>query len=226
MKKILLSLVAIVLFTMNMSAQKEFAGIVKSKVYVEDENIDPSIRAQYPIALELKVLNNKTRTDMNQQGAGMTQIQDGENNKNYFVVDLTAFNMAVYYTELPTSNEKAKFDYQYDKNDRKTVAGFDCYKVTCTVTDLETDEMQDIIFYISDDFLPNFKSMTYIGLTGFPLYTKMEIKTEDFQYFQIEEVETIEASKKIKVTNFLLPSNAVEMTDEVKAMLGMKNGGE
>ena len=224
MKKILLSLVVIVLFTMNMNAQKQFAGIIKSKTDVEGENIDATIKAQFPVTSEMKVLNDKTRTDANYGGVGVTQITDMGNNKNYVIIDFSAMSMGIYYREVPTTNEKQSINYQYNRDDKKNILGFECYKVICTVTDLETDETQDIIMYISDDFLPDFKSSQFDGLKGFPLSSKVKVKTSDSEYFMVNEVIEIKASKKIKPVNFLLPSAAVpfsEMPAEIKAAFGL-----
>jgi len=224
MKKILLSLVVIVLFTMNMNAQKQFTGIIKSKTDVEGENIDASIKAQFPVTSEMKMLNDKTRTDANYGGIGVTQITDMGNNKHYVIYDFSVAAMGIYYREMSATNEKISFNYQYDRDNKKKILGFECYKVICTITDLETDETQDIIMYISDDFLPDFKSMQFDGLKGFPLSTKVKVNTNDSEYFVVEEVIEITASKKIKPVNFLLPSAAVpfsEMPAEIKAMFGM-----
>jgi hypothetical protein len=228
MRKLLL-LVATVLFTLNISAQKQFAGILKLKMDLEGESIDASMKAQYPITSEMKVLNNKTRTDMGSGGFVFTIITDGDNNKNYQILDLSASSMGIYYGESPATNDKQKFDFQYDKNDKKTIAGLECYKVTCTVTDLETDEMQEVIMYISDDFLPDFKSTEFTGFKGFPLYTRIKGETDGSPYFQTTEVIEIKENKKIKPITFLLPSGAVpfdQMPAEVKAMFRMGNDDE
>ena len=222
MKKILLPLVAIVLFAMNISAQKQFTGIVKSQVRIEGENIDASIKSQFPMMQETKVLDSKTRMDINQGGIGITIITDTEKGKIYQIFDFSVAAMGVYYLEKNIAHEKTNFDYKYDKNDKKTVAGIECYKVTCTVTDLETDETEEIIMYISDSFLPDYKDPQFDGLKGFPLYTKMKKKILDSDCFMITEITEIKADKKIKPVNFLLPSNAVpadQAPDEIKAML-------
>ena len=226
MKKILLSLAAVVLFTLNTSAQKQFSGIIKSKTDVEGDNIDASIKAQFPVVTEMKVLNDKSRTDINYGGILVSMITDGETNKNYMVMDLSSVGMGIYYRETPTTNDKQKLDFQYDKNDKKTIAGFECYKVTCIVTDLETDETQEVIMYISDNFLPDFKSMQFSGFKGFSLYTKMKVKGADTEYFQTTEVTEIKENKKIKPITFLLPSGAVpfdQMPAEMKAAFGMSD---
>ena len=223
MRKILLPLAAIVLFTMNISAQKQFTGIIKIKTDIVGENLDASVKAEYPVTSEMKVLNNKYRRDINSGGLGITFIGDGDNNKNYLILDITAMAMGIYYREIP-SNEKIKYDFKHDKGDTKTILGFACYKVTCTTTNLETDETSEIIIYISDDFLPDFQSMNYPGLKGFPLYTTTKGENDGAEYTAIEEVIEIKADKKVKPANFLLPAAAVsfdQMPDEVKAMLGM-----
>ena len=224
MKNLLLSLAAIVLFTMSMSAQKQFTGIIKSKMDVEGENIDAAMKAVFPMEIEMKVLNNKGRTDMNQGGIGITTIVDGDNNKMYQIYDLTIGGMGIYYMEMPTKNDKQKIDYQYDKNDKKTILGYECYKATCIVTNLETDETQEIVMYISDDFLPDFKQMEYGEFKGFPLYTKMKMPGDDHDFFLTTEVIEIKADKKIKPVNFLLPAGAKSFDEapaKLKAMFGM-----
>jgi len=227
MKNLLLSLAAIVLFTMSMNAQKQFAGIIKTKISLDGEGIDVSVKAQYPITTELKVLDNKTRIDINMGGAGMTIIADGDNHKNYQIFDFSIAGKGIYYMELPAANQDTKnYDFQYYKEDKKTIAGFVCYKVICTITDLETDETEELIMYVSDDFLPDFASTDYPGFKGFSLYTEMKGEMNGSEYSLITEVIEVKADKKVKPVNFLLPAAAVPMAQapaEIKTMLGMGN---
>ncbi len=228
MKKILLPIIAFVFLSLNVNAQKQFAGIIKSKISFEGEDLDPDLKGQV-IEKETKVLDNKSRTDISAQGVGQTKIVDGDKNMVYFILDISSMAMGVYYKEdtIPTKSDLVQFDYEYDKNDKRTIAGVECYRVTCTTTNLEDDETQTITLYISDDFLPEYKSPEYIGLKGYPLYTKIYVESQS--YYVVDEATEIIPSKKIKPVTFLLPSGAVsfkEMPADIKSALGIEDEEE
>ena len=106
-----------------------------------------------------------------------------------------------------------KYDYVYDKNDTKTIAGYLCYKVTCTITNLEDDETMDIVLYISDDFIPNYTSPEFEGLKGYPFYIKQGIDNESGKYDIVVNVTEVTPSKKIKNVHFLLPEKALPISE-------------
>ena len=124
--------------------------------------------------------------------------------------------------------EKFKlFDFQYEYLDETMeIAGYKAQKVILTVIDLETDEEESLILYvskeISSDDLLNFAQ--YPGLKGFPLRTETELGEEYPGAKLIVEAKEIQKSSKIKAYEFLLPSDAQnlkESSPEIKRMFGM-----
>jgi hypothetical protein len=198
------------------------------KIDVEGTD-DGNIKAMYPMNVEMSVLGNKTKTFMNHQGLGVTQIQDGDKKTSTTVLDMTAIGYGIYYrTDTVKKSATTKVECTPDKKDTKNIAGFLCYKQTCVTTDLETDETTTMVCYMSDDFMPNFKSADDSPITGFPLYSLLPVKNKqlDKTYTTVMEVTEVVPSKKVKAVDFLLPEKAVpfsEMPDELKAMMGAGN---
>ncbi|MDR3048033.1 MAG: hypothetical protein LBU51_10590 [Bacteroidales bacterium] len=221
MKKTCL-LLLLSIFLLSSYAQKPFAGIIKSKTYVENTT-DANILSQFPINAETTVLNNKVKSEMVMQGLGITTISDGDKMLNTIILDMTAFGMGSYYKTTPVDFSKTKVDFTMVKEDTKVIAGYTCYKVVAAITNLETDDVTTANLYISDDFMPTFISTQYFGLKGYPLYTSSDMDTGGVTYTVINEITEIKANKKIKDVDFLLPASALsfdEAPDEVKAMLG------
>lgn len=224
MKKITLLLISILMVaSIGVQAQKTFAGTMKSKNRIEGTT-DPNLIAKYEKEQEKTVFGNKSKTVVSQSGIGFIIILDGDKNTATTVVDVASVGFGKYYRTDTMNHELSQFDYTTDKNDTKTIAGYKCYKVVCTITDLETDETKDITLYVTDDLVSNYKAVQYPGLTAFPLYTAINIEDDGKTLTVVEEVVEIKPSKKIKNLDFLLPDGVVPFTeapDQLKQLFGM-----
>jgi hypothetical protein len=190
--------------SVNLSAQKPFAGIIKTETRAEGTD-DVNITANYPQELTMTVMGNMAMLKMDP----MTIIQNGEKNQLTVLLDFTVYGMGMYHKSKTMSLSKTKeYKYVTDKTDTKTILGYNCYKITGTEINLEDDEETTTIYYVSDDFLPGFKHVGEPGLIGFPLLTITEVKNITSSYSIVQEVKEIKADKKIKDTTFMLPSTA------------------
>lgn len=117
----------------------------------------------------------------------------------------------------------------YNKTGEKmTIAGYECEKVIVTATDLETDEVDNVVLYVSTAINAgdaiNFQQ--YPGLVGYPMRTEVKTNIDGTQVTVVVEATEVIANKKIKVVDFMLPSDAqdIKTNPELMKMLGM--GGD
>jgi len=230
-KRILLVMfVAILCGVTTLSAQKPFAGRIQYETSIEGTD-DPNISAQLAgITTEYLVMGNCTKKVQAQNGAGTIQIMNGDYNVVYVVVDVSAYNMGKYFIEtkgdeLKEKFETVKFEYDYTQ-ETKEIAGYTCYKVNTTITDLETDEEETMVYWVTKDLNvgDNINFATAPGLKGFPMRTETKIENDDKTYTYIETATLVKPDKKIKATEFYRPSDATpwdEMPADVKAALGI-----
>lgn len=224
MKKTVLLFSLLIAFSFALSAQKPFAGNIKSKTTVEGTT-DANILSQNQRESEVTMLGSKVKTDMAESGIGITVIADGDDMTNTVIFDLSVMGYGIYYKVAPVETNLVKFDYTYDKEDIKTIAGYKCHKATCVMTNLETDEEETFILYVSEELTPDYRSTQFVGLKGYPFYTSIEVDHEGSSFRLIDEIYEVKANKKVKSVDFLLPDGSVSFDEapaELKAMFGME----
>ena len=236
MKKLTLIFVAVLTLGLtSVYAQKApatFTGTITSKTTCTGTT-DPNIIAQINGESTQMVCGNRTKVVQVQEGGlGIIQISNGDTKMAYVILDIPG--MGKYYIEtsgdsIAKGMEKIKTDYKYT-GEKKTVAGYECEKVVVTMVNLETDEESETTLYVSKDINPgseiNFAS--HPGLVGFPLITEQhrDINGEDVTI--TSEAISVTPSKKIKPTEFLLPTDAkdIHSNPELMKMLGMGGGDD
>lgn len=236
MRKITFTLLAIFALglTMSLSAQKPFAGTIKSKVSCEGTT-DANFLSQLPGESTEVVCGNRTKvTQIIQEGFGVISITNGDNKILYTIFDIAG--MGKYYIEINADSlaaEKTKHPTKDEivyTEETKTIAGYQCKKVNYISTDLETDEETTTILYVTTDICPggevNFA--TFPDVKGFPLRTERKIDYQGDEVTIITEAFEIVPSKKIKPVEFLLPTDALSIYDnpELMKMLGMGGGDD
>lgn len=237
MKKItsIVMFFALMLGAVTLSAQKPFAGIIQYETSVEGID-DPNVQAAMAgITTEYMVMGNNMKIVTQQSGVGSIQITNGDYNLLYTIVDISAYNMGKYYKETKADELKElfstkKYDYGYTKESRE-IAGYTCYKVKGTLTDLETDEEETIVYWVTNDLNvgENINFATAPGLKGFPLCTETHISNGDMDFTLIQTATSVKPDKKIKASNFFRPSDATpfdEMPADIKAQLGLGDDEE
>lgn len=222
----ILMVIALMICTLGAFAQKPFAGKITFEMSAEGTS-DPNIAAQLSEqTVEYTVMGNCSRMEAS-QGVDVITIANG-NNKTYTIV-LGIPGYGKYYiqqTEEDIQKKLAtkKFDYNYT-DETKTISGYNCKKVVVTVTDLETDEEDSETLWVTTELGlgDDINFFEYPGLKGYSLRAeaKQEINGENVTI--IQTATKIVPDKKVKATQFLLPSDAKsfdEAPDDLKQMLG------
>ena len=188
---------------------------------------DPNIAAQLADqTMEYTVMGNNYRMDMS-VGIDVSIISNGNTKTVTTLFAIPGYGK--YYRQLTEEDfQKAqsttKYDYKYT-DEAKTIAGYSCKKVVVTATDLETDEEMTSILWVTnelglgDDI--NFAQNP--GLKGYPLSTEVKSEINGEEVTIVTTATKVTPNKKVKPTNFLLPSDAKDFSeapDELKAMLG------
>ena len=228
MKKSIFLLAILSVFMIGtVSAQKPFSGTIVMKTEIVGLE-DPAEVAQTTPDITYTISGNLSKSVLLQESASITSIVNGDKKVSYTVIEVTG--LGKFYIEMTAAEFEEKFklfDFQYEYLDETMeIAGYKAQKVILTVIDLETDEEESLILYvskeISSDDLLNFAQ--YPGLKGFPLRTETELGEEYPGAKLIVEAKEIQKSSKIKAYEFLLPSDAQnlkESSPEIKRMFGM-----
>lgn len=230
MKKITLLLVAFLLLAASaLNAQKEFAGIIKSKMTVSGTT-DPNIINSIPDEIVQYALGNVSKVVQASPGINVTVITNGNTKTLYTVFDITGmgqYYMATTEADITKSLENIKQDLVYT-GEKETIAGYSCEKVLCKTVDLETDEENVTTLYVSKDFNsdPSINFASYPGLVGFVMKNTIERDIQGTQVTITTEVTEITPNKKVKPVDFALPSGAKEVKDENELMKILGVGGD
>lgn len=233
-KQISLWIAVIMLFgTLTMFAQKPFAGSIKFEYKAEGSN-DPNVAAQFAdVSQEVFVMGNNTKTVIDQMGAGIIQISNGDYKTSTTIIDIPG--LGKYYIELEAADiqkkfETVKIDYEYTE-ETQDIAGYKCKKVIEKITDLESDEESSLTLWVTSDLMTgdDINFSTYPGLKGYPLGLEMPQEINGEELTVIQKATAVTPSKKVKSSSFLRPSDAINLkdaSDDVKQMLGYSDDEE
>lgn len=222
----LLMVIAAMFLTVNMFAQKPFAGRILFETTAEGTT-NPAIAAELAEStMEYIVMGNNFRMNMN-QGIDLITIANG-NNKTYTVI-FGIPGYGNYYIQrtaedLQKKQSTIKTDYQYTEESRE-IAGYNCKKVIVKTTDLETDEEDSSVIWVTTELGlgDDINFYDHPGLKGYPLRTEVKTELDGEDVTLCITATKVTPDKKIKPTMFLLPSDAKsikEAPDELKQMLG------
>ena len=233
-KQITLWLAVIMLFgTITTFAQKPFAGTIVFETTASGTD-DPNIAAQLAeLSEEVTIMGNNTKTAVNQMGVGIIHITNGDYKLATTIINIPGYGK--YYIEqeeadINKSFEKVKQEFNYT-SETKEICGYTCKKVEVKTTDLESDEENTIVLWVTDGLMTgeqiNFSN--YPGLKGYPLSVEIgrEISGEDVTI--IQTAKSVTPNKKVKASSFLRPSDSTPIKDapaELKAMFGMSDEEE
>ncbi len=227
MKKTLLFLLSMV-FVCNFAlmAQKPFAGSIHFTTKIEGSD-DPNVQAQAGTEITKLYFENKTKTEIAQQGATITTISDGTEKSISVVLDIAGLGKYLIESDPKALAERfqtTEFKYDYTE-EYLTIAEVKAQKVNVIAVDLETDEETTMVCYVSKELCAtdayNFAEMP--GLVGMVLRTENTSPELGENVKIIMEATEVTAKKKVKLVEFLLPSDAVNIKDapaEIKQMLG------
>lgn len=225
-KSTIVILLAIIMSVPNLVlAQKKgkaFSGTIEYEL--KYEGIDPAQEAQMPKTILTIISGNKSKTVLDAGMYAMNTITDGDNETLLIYLDIMGQKMAYRQTkaEIDKAQEGAVKPIVKLIDETKQIAGYTAKKAEITVIDEETlEENVSIIWYTNEiEISPkaNFANQ-HDGIDGFPL----ETISKGNDVTQIMTATSVKKGK-VKATEFLLPSDAKELTlDEFKEMFG---GGE
>lgn len=228
----ILMVIAMMICTLGAFAQKPFAGKITFEMSAEGTS-DPNIAAELAEqSLEYTVMGNCSRMEVS-QGIDVITIANG-NNKTYTVI-LGIPGYGKYYIQqteedLQKKLATTKYDFKYTE-ETKTVTGYNCKKVIVTVTDLETDEEITETLWVTTELGlgDDINFYEYPGLKGYVLSSEATKELNGEKITIIQTATKIVPDKKVKATNFLLPSDAKsfdEAPDDLKQMLGGMGGDD
>jgi len=227
MKKLTFLLVAfLIVMTTTLTAQKPFAGSIKVKSQIVGTD-DPNVLANIPPDMETLVFGNKSKLIIKSEQANISVVVDGDTKKSYQIFDIPSIGVCYFETTETEIKSKQKFvDYKYQyTNEEKVILGYTCKKVKATITDLETDEEEFVIFYVTTEIsstdVLNFTQ--FPGLVGFPLRIESSMEETAPGAMLIMEAIEINKSDKLSESDFVLPANAknVMENDDLKKMFGI-----
>lgn len=232
MKKVFFVLAVVMMgFVSLVSAQKKpFAGTIKMHSHIEGTD-DPNILSQGESDYSIQLFGNYTKTVMSpQEGFGIITISNGDAKNVMTILDI--MGMGKYYIEVPAEKiqERLKnINFTYNNTGEKmTIAGYECEKIIVTETDLETDESESAVVYVSTEInnsdAINFQNMP--GLVGYPLRMESKQDIDGTEITVVMEATEVLPNKKIKLVDFMLPSDAqdIKTNPQLMKMLGM--GGD
>jgi len=213
-------------------AQKPFAGNITFEMTAEGCS-DPNVTAQLAEqTMEYIVMGNNYRMEMN-QGIDIIIIANGTNKTLTTVLGIPGYGK--YYIQqteedIQKKMSTTKIDYNYTE-ESKTIAGYNCKKVIMTATDLETDEEESVVLWVTSELgLGDDINFTdHPGLKGYPLSTETKTDINGETVTLVQTATKIVPNKKVKATQFLLPSDAKDFSEapeELKQMLGGAGGDE
>jgi GLPGLI family protein len=225
LKAILCVSVTLVMFTGQLSAQgaKSFKGsVVYTLTYTG--NIDAATLAQQPKMITVSILDHKQKMNMSLGPVSIDVISDGDKKESITLIDMMGQKKYYKTAQAEIESEMAEAgapEIKYS-DETKTVAGYTCKKAEYTTKDKEGETNVTVIYYTEDlgsealNYGTNFQ-----GLKGFPLeyvITQKDIVTT----FAATEVK----KGKVKDTDFMIPSDYIELTAEEKAQMKAAFKGE
>lgn len=222
----LFAIIALMIASVSAFAQKPFAGKITFELSAEGIT-DPNIAAELAEqTLEYTVMGNCCRMDMN-IGVDFSTILNG-NSKTYTII-MGIPGYGKYYIQQTAEDiqkemSNIKMDYDYT-GEEKTISGYKCQKVILHKTDLETDEEENIVLWVTKELGlgDDINFFQYPNLKGYPLSVEQSKEINGENVKVITTATKIVPDKKVKPTLFLLPSDAKpldEAPEELKQMLG------
>ena len=220
-----LMVIVMMIFSVSLMAQKPFAGTITFEMSAEgcsDPNITAELAEQ---SMEYTVMGSNYRMEMS-QGIDVITIANGTNKTYTVILGIPGYGKYYIQQDEAAVQKKlatTKFDYNYS-DEEKTISGYKCKKVVVTATDLETDEEETAVLWVTNELGlgDDINFFEHPGLKGYPLSTEVKTEMNGENVTLTTTATKIVPNKKVKSTMFLLPSDAKdikEAPDELKQML-------
>jgi len=200
---------------------------------VESSNPEAAAMLEMMKGTEYQVYyqDGKSLTNINMMGGmvGIKNVINKEGDMNMFF-DMMGNKMHVESTKIELEKMKAEnpnplsdLDIKYDKDDKKTIAGYECYKMMVTSKDPEAGEFS-LEGYVTEDIKINASVIQGVDLSefeGFPLEYKLNMGQA------ILGVTTVELKDEVPAGVFDIDSKGytkMTMDEFMSAMGGMGAG--
>lgn len=223
---------ACLFFTSMITAQDEM-HIQMEISSVESSNPEAAAMLEMMKGTEYAVYHKdgKSLTNINMMGGmvGIRNLIDKEGGMNMFF-DMMGNKMHVESTKLEQDKMKAEnpnpladLDIQYDKEDTKSIAGYECYKMVAKSKDPDAGDFS-LEAYVTEDIDINASIIQGVDLgefQGFPLEYKLDMGQA------VLGVTTIELKDEVPAGTFDIETNGykkMSMEEFMEAMGGMAGG--
>jgi len=227
MKKTLTAFVIVmsvcIISGINSFAQKKFKGIVNYTIAYSG-TIDPATAAQQPKLMILSIYENKQKMNIPMGPVNIDIITDGDAKTSTTLLDIMGekkyYKMSTEDINKQIAEEpEPKINYT---EETKTIAGYVCKKAEYIVT--KDDETSTSIIYYTEELGSD--ALNYGGqfnkLKGVPLEYVVTTPDGIITTFSATEVK----KGKVKDTDFLIPTDYVELTPEEKEQMMNQLKGE
>jgi GLPGLI family protein len=225
LKSLVILMVVVFAFTSTNQAQtpKPFKGIVTFTISYTG-NIDAAALVQQPKIATVSIMGNLQKMELSFGPVTLAEVSNGDKKEVITLLDIMGEKK--YYksdqTEIEADiAEKGTPVIRYI-DETKTIAGYVCKKAECITKDADGNDKVSVVYYTEElgGEALNYGS-TFNGLKGFPL---------EYVITQKEIVTTFSASEvkkgKVKDTDFMIPTDYVELTPEEKAQMKAAFNGE
>lgn len=208
---------AFISFSSTTFGQKKLKeGVVKFELQLDENNSSPELAMMGSMTLDFYFTKDFQRMDMSMM-AGMMRIQTfvpSENPKDgSLLMDMLGQKYQIIELEeedLSNSNNFMNVDdlneVEYDKDDKKEIAGYECYRAVITNKDGSTMK-----YYITEKINPpsGIKKGEAVALNGYPL--EMEIDAGQGMVMTFSAKEVLSA---VPDNAFSIPEGYQQMTME------------
>jgi len=221
----LVILVLLVAFSYHANAQKKFKGIITYTIAYSG-TIDAATAAQQPKLMTLSIYENLQKMNLPIGPVNIDIITNGDTKTQVTLLDIMGEKKYYKMTkeELDAKiKEKPAPEIKYS-DETKTISGYVCKKAEYTEKD-EDGKVTSAVIYYTEEL--GGEELNYGGqfnkLKGVPLEYAVTTPDGTISTWTATEVK----KGKVKDTDFLIPSDYVELTAEEKAqMIKQMGGGE
>lgn len=216
----ILSVLVLTLSTTLYAGEKPFKGIIiYDLIYTGD--IDPATLSQLPKEITKFIYGNKLKTEVNQGGAYITEIQDGDAKTQTVLLDIEMMGkkFVIRKSTKEIEEEMAELPESTIKyiDETKEIAGYICKKGELITKDDEGEESISIFYYTEE--LGN-KTWNY-GSEYSEVNGAILEYEESAGDFNVKFVAKLIKKGKVKETDFLVPSDFEEVSSEqLREMFG------
>ncbi|MFO8053979.1 MAG: hypothetical protein R6U19_02305 [Bacteroidales bacterium] len=199
---------------------KDFQGKITYKITYPGVDMEPAQKAQLPSKATVYVMDNYSKMEMHQGMAKITQLIDGSARTKTIMISAQGMNK--YYTQTEEQIEAQNADIDIvsteKKDETKEIAGYTAKKIVVEYKN-EYDETETLTMYYTPEIgnkAINFDNPYMKNIDGMVLEYEI-VQGETSMLYTAEEIEP----KKLKESDFLVPSDYEKLTEEEMQQMGM-----